>query len=155
MLDATDPAIYTDGQQAFKLTWSGGKMGDAKPDVDAMIALFKAAKLEVPYLEPKPSAKAVNLTRWEAPDAPCGKPIGEPPEVTVHSGAVPEVWKQDRPRGGWTGYSTLDGEEVGTLTAGQALEKIPGFEDPRPCCVLKKAHSGDCLPPDGITALTP
>lgn len=75
VLDDTDPAIYTDGEQAFKLGWSGGSTGDPKPDVDAMVALFNEADLEVPYLPPRRSARTIRLTRWDVPDQPCGKPI--------------------------------------------------------------------------------
>jgi hypothetical protein len=152
MLDATDPAIYTDGRKAFKLTWGGGRTGDPKPDVDAMVALFAEAGLEVPYLDPKPAPRTIHVTRWEVPEVACGKPIGDPPEVEVTSGDVVQVWKPDRPRGGWTGYSQVDGSEVGTMTAGEAAKQI-AYTEERPPCVLKKGHSGDCWPDDAIAVL--
>lgn len=158
VLDATDPAIYTDGVDlAFKLHWSGGKTGDPKPDVDAMVALFEEAGLTVPYLEPRPSPRTIQLTRWEVPEIPCGKPVGDPYPFVV--GEV--IYLQDRPRGGVTAYERVTtpemcqpehewgevpGEKLSELTAGQFAQEHTSYVDPRPPCVLKKAHSGDCWP---------
>lgn len=157
ILDATDPAIYTDGETvAFKLGWTGGHTGDPKPDLDAMVALFEEAGIQVPYLEPRQSARTIQLTRWAVPEIPCDKPVGEP--IPFDVGSVRYV--QDRPRGGWTAYDLVEapvlgepagtswvtGEQVATLTAGEFKKEHTSYVEPRPPCILKKGHSGDCWP---------
>lgn len=151
MLDATRPAIYTDTERAFKLGWSGGKTGDPKPDVDAMIRLYETAGLEVPYLEPKPTARTLHLTPWEVPETSCGKPVGDPVGWRESEDANVE-WFQDRPRGGWTGYYD-DNAGRDEATAGAFAKRFPGYQDPRPPCVLKKGHSGACQPDEFIRVL--
>lgn len=148
-LDATPPAIYTDGRQAFRHGWSGGKMGDPKPDVDAMVGLFVEAGLEVPYLPPAPTPKVIHLTRWEVPEVACGKPVGDPQPWDDDEG---RAWTQDRPRGGWTGVYD-DGAGREEITAAAFAKRYPQYEDPRPSCVLKKGHSSDCHPDDFIRVL--
>lgn len=154
-LDASEPAIYTDGRDlAFKLGWTGGKTGDPKPDVAAMIALYEQAGLTVPYLEPKPTPRVIHLTRWEVPDPPCGKPVGDP--VPLVTRTTPkgneEQYVQDRARGGWTRYTPI-GTVAEQVTAGEFRKRFPDYVEPRPACILKKAHSGDCLPPDAVREL--
>ena len=176
VLDATEPAIYTDGDAlAFRLYWSGGKVGDVgKIDIDTLVqrfeqmqALYRDAGLpvpEVPYLEPQPSPRTIQLTRWDVPEVPCGKPVGDPHPFIV--GEV--IYLQDRPRGGWTAYerittpemgqpedewSEVPGEQIAELTAGTFAKEHTSYVDPRPRCVLKKAHSGDCWPEATIQTL--
>lgn len=166
VLDATRPAIYVDPAEdvAFKLGWSGGRMLDPQIDQDellrrfqAMQALYREAGLEVPevpYHEPRPSARSLRVTRWEVPEVACGKPIGPP--VPYEPPDAPEgvFWLQDRPRGGWT-RTDHEGNES-TFTAGQAAKAIPDYEDPRPRCVLGKGHSGGadaCKPSMFVTEL--
>ena len=146
ILDATPPAIYTDGEElAYRLAWSGGRAGDPKPDVDAMLALFEEAGIDVPYLEPKPSARTIQLTRWEVPEVTCGKPVGDPQPMTDDRGVD---WLQDRPRGGWTAWDASDGDAVPVeeVTAGAFAKRFPEYVEPRPPCILKKGHSGGCWP---------
>lgn len=153
ILDATEPAIYTDGAElAFKLAWSGGKTGDPKPDVDAMLALFRDAGLEVPMLEAKPSARTIQLVRWDVPEVECGKPVGDPADYP-HEDDDGLQWLQDRPRGGWTGRTTPDHSSGQELTAGQFLKRFPDYVEPRPPCILKKGHSGACWPADALREL--
>lgn len=142
-LDATEKAIYTDGSAAFKLGWSGGGTGEPKVDVNAMIALFKEAGIEIPYLEPRPTARSIQVTRWQLPvEAECGKPVGDP---RGYSSNPATEWLQDRPRGGWTLYSKGDGTVLEELTMGAFKKAYPEYVDPRPPCILKAKHSGDCV----------
>jgi hypothetical protein len=152
ILDATRPAIYVDPERdlAFKLGWSGGGVSDPKPDVDKMIELFREAKLEVPYLPARPTARTIQLTRWQVPETPCQKPVGDPVPLVAEDGST---LVQDRPRGGWTVYSAMDGAEVATFTAGGFAKAHEDYVEPRPLCILKKGHSGDCQPPDVMHVL--
>jgi hypothetical protein len=146
-LDATERAIYTDGRRAFKLGWSGGNAREPVPDLDAMLALFERAKIEVPMKERGPSARTLSVTPWEVPEVTCGKPIGE----TVFQTEDGWTFTQDRPRGGWT--ATTPDEETVTKTAGQFAKLFPDFVDPRPTCILKKSHSGACWPAEDVRVL--
>lgn len=69
MLDAITPGIYTDGSEAFKIGWRGGAMQAPKPDIDAMVALFEAAGLDIPMLEPRPGSRSIDIQRTEPPEA--------------------------------------------------------------------------------------
>lgn len=155
ILDATDPAIYTDGRElAFKLHWTGGKAGDPKPDVDAMLRLYEEAGLDVPFLDARTTPRVIHLTRWDVPEIPCGKPVGDPEPVVLDG----QTWVQDRPRGGWSRVDiTLEtgaGSEPGeTATAGEFRKRFPDYVENRPPCILKKAHSGDCWPGSAIAEL--
>lgn len=153
-LDATRPAIYVDGGDlSYKVGWSGGRMGDPKPDLDAMIDLFREAGLEVPYLEAKPTARSIQVTRWDVPDEHCGKPVGEAEPYTPDG----DFWLQDRQRGGWTCYRVMEhsgnpeepvsySHVQNELTAGEFTKRFPDYVEPRPPCILKKGHSGECRP---------
>ncbi|KQP81555.1 hypothetical protein [Aeromicrobium sp. Leaf291] len=75
-LDASPRAIFTDGERAFVLGWSGGgKVGESKPDVDAMVRLYEEAGLEVPMKAPAPSRPAIAVTPYDVPDATCQKDV--------------------------------------------------------------------------------
>lgn len=149
-LDATDAAIYTDGKDvAFKLSWSGGRPvpESEEPDVDQMIQILEKAQVPVPMkvVPAKTTAKSIGVVPWEAPDPACGKPVGEPVLFAEPSDSKGDLfWLQDRARGGWTARD-LDEQMVEELTVGQFAKRFPGYVDPRPPCVLKPKHSGDCV----------
>lgn len=167
-LDGTDAAIYTgdEGKVAFKLGWSGGREVPAseEPDLEAMVALFKEADLTVPMKEvpAKTTPRTISVVPWDAPDAACGKPTGAPIPWQEDPDLAGDWWIQDRPRGGWTlyrvrhevrpgefGYDHVQNE----VTAGAFAKRFPGYVDPRPSCVLKPKHSGDCRPPSYVREL--
>lgn len=155
-LDQVASAIYVDGDRAFKLSWSGGrpKPVTQEPDLEAMLALFQEAGIEVPMKDVGggTTSRSIGVVPWERPDPTCGKPVGDP--VPWVDEAVPgRTWLQDRPRGGWTGRHESDGVADEELTAGKFAKAYPGYVDPRPACILKPKHSGDCLPPDAVVEL--
>lgn len=156
-LDGTDAAIYvpTGEEGGFRLGWSGGRpvAATVEPDVDAMIALFEEGGVEVPMREvpATTTARSIRVVPWEHPDPACGKPVGDPVPWDDNLGTE---WTQDRARGGWTGRSgPIDPDDHEELTAGQYAKRFPDYVDPRPRCVLKPKHSGDCLPPSGVIDL--
>lgn len=155
-LDATKPAVYTDGKSlAYKLTWSGGREVPAgqEPDVEKMLELYEQAGLEVPMREvpARKTTRSIGVVPWTPPDPVCGKPVGDPVPFEVDD----TVWLQDRPRGGWTGSRMVDFEEVREeeLTAGKFTKRFPDYVDPRPTCILKQKHSGDCSDAEHIVEL--
>jgi len=157
-LDQTPGAIYVSGDKAFKLGWSGGrpKPDTEEPDVEAMLALFEEAGIPVP-MKTVPggvTATSIGVVPWERPDPACGKPVGDPVPWVDADGVE---WVQDRPRGGWTGTSGIgDADaEVVELTAGKFAKAYPDYVDPRPPCILKPKHSGDCADESTIVELEP
>lgn len=75
MVTGSDPAIYHHGSEAYKLTWSGGKLGAAKPDVDAMIELLEEADVDIPMLERVRGSKSIGVTPYDAPDELCDQEL--------------------------------------------------------------------------------
>lgn len=166
-LDATTPAIYLPGSDAvdgFKVAWSGGSVSDPKVNLEellerfhAMQELYRQAGLEppeVPYHDAKASPRTIRLTRWQVPSEECGKPVGDP-EAHPYA-AEDRWWVQNRPRSGWTGYEDPEcaaDETAEELTAGQFAKRFPDYVEPRPPCVLKAKHSGDCADADAIHRL--
>lgn len=159
VLDATGPAVYADGERAFKLGWSGGKMGDPKPDLQAMIDLFKQAGLEVPYLQPRPSAKSIRVTRWDPPERECGKPVvteadlDRRPYVEDAKTLAEAVQRSAR-----IDDEEADGLDLDDPRRDEVLASCARWEailDQAPRCSLKKSHSGTCTPLETLDTTEP
>lgn len=157
-LDGTDPAIYLpEGEPTgYRLKWSGGREVPATrvPDVDRMVAILERAQVDVPMVEVPATTtpRTISVVPWTAPEPACGKPVGDPPEVEVTSGDVVQTIRQDRPRGSWTIYGPT-GDEIGSMTASAAREHLADWTDPRPACILKPRHSGECAGPAAVVEL--
>jgi nucleotide-binding universal stress UspA family protein len=122
LVDASDPAIYLHGEEGMRLKWNGGKLGDPKPDVAAMLELLEEAGVEVPMLEARPGPVTISVTRYSREEVLCGQD------------ALPD------------GTSVQEHEKAHakSIKAGDTPPDtpLPELTEPVGSCLLKAKHSG-------------